>query len=232
MKKQMKIAQPLRLVCLSSRRAEAELYDDVYGGDQLLLGARRTPSRPRRSTWRPTEKKFNVPPGDYGALRVQRRSWRSRAACELAKSTDSEAVADALRKNPIYDHYKGKQWWRTCDNKSFQDLWILQGPGAGEGQGRLGLRGRRGEDPGQRGAGPHLQGEGARLARARRLSHAPSPGLHRPGAGDDLRPAGHRPVADLRADDGGELRPRRPLHAGGVLRRVPARATPRASGWR
>jgi hypothetical protein len=45
---------------------------------------------------------------------------------ELAKSTDSDAVANALRKNPVYDHYKGKQWWRACDDKSFQDLWIMK----------------------------------------------------------------------------------------------------------
>jgi len=45
----------------------------------------------------------------------------------LAKSTNSEAVAKALRANPSYDHYKGKQFWRACDNKSFQDLWILKG---------------------------------------------------------------------------------------------------------
>ena len=48
------------------------------------------------------------------------------------------------------------------------------------------------------------------------------PGLHRPGAGDDLRPARHRPVADLRAHDGGELLPRRALHAGRVLRLLPS----------
>jgi branched-chain amino acid transport system substrate-binding protein len=46
---------------------------------------------------------------------------------ELAKSTDSEAVARALRANPAYDHYKGKQWWRACDNKAFQDMWIIKG---------------------------------------------------------------------------------------------------------
>ena len=27
----------------------------------------------------------------------------------------------------MYDHYKGKQWWRGCDNKAFQDLWIVRG---------------------------------------------------------------------------------------------------------
>jgi branched-chain amino acid transport system substrate-binding protein len=70
-------------------------------------------------------KKFNRPPDSYsgygysGIMEVAR-------GVELAKSTDSNAVANALRKNKDYDHYKGKQWWRACDNKSFQDLWITK----------------------------------------------------------------------------------------------------------
>jgi len=36
-------------------------------------------------------------------------------------------VAAALIANPAYNHYKGKQWWRACDRKSFQDLWIVKG---------------------------------------------------------------------------------------------------------
>ena len=27
----------------------------------------------------------------------------------------------------MYDHYKGKEWWRPCDNKSMQDMWIVKG---------------------------------------------------------------------------------------------------------
>ena len=46
---------------------------------------------------------------------------------ELAKSTNSDAVATALINNPTYDHYKGKEWWRKCDRKAFQDLWMLKG---------------------------------------------------------------------------------------------------------
>jgi len=71
-------------------------------------------------------KKFNMPPDGYagygysGIMEVAR-------GVELAKSTESEAVAKALRANPNYDHYKGKQYWRGCDNKSFQDMWILKG---------------------------------------------------------------------------------------------------------
>jgi len=45
----------------------------------------------------------------------------------------------ALRKNPVYDHFKGKQWWRACDNKSFQDMWIGRGRGPGQTKGEWGL---------------------------------------------------------------------------------------------
>jgi branched-chain amino acid transport system substrate-binding protein len=79
-----------------------------------------------------------MPAGDYscysysGIMEVARGS-------ELAKSTDASAVADALRKSPAYDHYKGKQWWRACDNKSFQDLWIVKGRAPGKTRGEWGL---------------------------------------------------------------------------------------------
>jgi len=79
-----------------------------------------------------------MPPGDYscyaysGCLEVAR-------GAELAKSTDADKVADALRKNPVYDHYKGKQWWRACDNKSFQDLWILKARSPQQVKGEWGL---------------------------------------------------------------------------------------------
>ena len=48
-------------------------------------------------------------------------------------------VAEALRKNATYNHVKGKQWWRTCDNKSFQDMWILKGRAPGKTKGDWGL---------------------------------------------------------------------------------------------
>ena len=58
---------------------------------------------------------------------------------ELAKTTDADKVADALRKSPVYNHFKGKQWWRTCDNKSIQDMWIVKGRGPGKTRGDWGL---------------------------------------------------------------------------------------------
>jgi branched-chain amino acid transport system substrate-binding protein len=71
-------------------------------------------------------KKFNMPPGDYGAYSYSGVLEVARGV-ELAKSTDSEAVANALRKSPVYDHFKGKEWWRACDNKAMQDMWIVKG---------------------------------------------------------------------------------------------------------
>ena len=96
-----------------------------------------------------------MPPGDYSAYCVQRLLEVARGA-ELAKSTDAEKVADALRKNPTYDHYKGKQWWRACDNKSFQDMWIVKGRGPGKTKGDWGLLERRAR---QRRDRPHLRRE-------------------------------------------------------------------------
>jgi len=83
-------------------------------------------------------KKFNMPPGDYGAYSYSGVLEVARGV-ELAKSTDSEAVANALRKSPVYDHFKGKQWWRVCDNKAMQDMWIVKGRGPRQDQGRVGL---------------------------------------------------------------------------------------------
>jgi len=83
-------------------------------------------------------KQFKMPPDAYsgygynGIMEVAR-------GVELAKSTDSDAVANALRKNREYDHYKGKQWWRACDNKSFQDLWILKARSPQQVKGEWGL---------------------------------------------------------------------------------------------
>jgi ABC-type branched-subunit amino acid transport system substrate-binding protein len=83
-------------------------------------------------------KKFNMPPGDYGAYSYSGVLEVARGV-ELAKSTDSEAVANALRKSPVYDHFKGKEWWRACDNKAMQDMWIVKGRGPGKTKGDWGL---------------------------------------------------------------------------------------------
>jgi branched-chain amino acid transport system substrate-binding protein len=136
MKKQMKIAQPL--VWLPQlKEGGAELYSDVYGGTSFYWELEETNPSAKKyvETYR---KKHNAPPGDYGAYAFSGVMEIARGV-ELAKSTDSEAVANALRKNPTYDHYKGKQWWRTCDNKSFQDLWICRGRDVGKVKGEWGI---------------------------------------------------------------------------------------------
>jgi branched-chain amino acid transport system substrate-binding protein len=135
MKKEMKIAQPLHWISYL-KEGGPELYQDVYGGinwywelqDQIPTAKKFVEA---------SMKKYGMPPGDYGAYSYSAVLELARGT-ELAKSTDSDAVANALRKNPTYDHFKGKQWWRTCDNKSFQDMWIVRGRGPGQTKGDWG----------------------------------------------------------------------------------------------
>ena len=135
MKKEMKIAQPLHWISYL-KEGGPELYQDVYGGinwywelqDQIPTAKKFVEA---------SMKKYGMPPGDYGAYSYSAVLELARGV-ELAKSTDSDAVANALRKNPTYDHFKGKQWWRTCDNKSFQDMWMVRGRGPGQTKGDWG----------------------------------------------------------------------------------------------
>jgi branched-chain amino acid transport system substrate-binding protein len=123
MKKTMKMAQPLLWISYL-KEGGAELYQDVYGAINWYWELQDSIPTAKKFV-EASMKKFNVPPGDYGAYSYSGVLEVARGV-ELAKSTDAEAVANALRKNPTYDHFKGKQWWRTCDNKSFQDLWIVK----------------------------------------------------------------------------------------------------------
>jgi branched-chain amino acid transport system substrate-binding protein len=136
MKKNMRIAQPLHWLP-QLKEGGPDLYADIFGGTSFYWElADSVPSA--KNYVEVYQKKFNAPPGDYGAYAFSGVMEVARG-CTLAKSVDSEAVADALRKNPTYDHYKGKQWWRTCDNKSFQDLWIVKGREPGKVKGEWGL---------------------------------------------------------------------------------------------
>ena len=136
MKGQMKMAQPLHWISYL-KEGGSEIYQDVYGGlnwywelqDQIPSAKKFVDA---------SVKKFGMPPGDYAAYSYSGVLEVARGV-ELAKSTDSDAVANALRKNPTYDHFKGKQWWRACDNKSFQDMWIMRGRGPGQTKGDWGL---------------------------------------------------------------------------------------------
>ncbi len=124
MKKEMKFAKPLHWIP-QAKEGGPELYHDVHGIMNFYWELQDTNASAKRYV-ESYRKKFNAPPGDYGAYAYSAIHEVARG-CELAKSTDSMKVADALRANPEYDHYKGKQWWRKCDDKSFQDCWIFKG---------------------------------------------------------------------------------------------------------
>jgi branched-chain amino acid transport system substrate-binding protein len=136
MKKDMKIAKPLHWISVA-KEGGSEIYDGVYGGTNFYWELQESIPRAKKYV-EASMKKFNLPPGDYGCYAYSGILECARGA-ELAKSTDSEAVAKALRASPVYDHYKGKQWWRTCDDKAFQDMWIVKGRGPGQTKGEWGL---------------------------------------------------------------------------------------------
>ena len=123
MRSQMKIAQPLHWISIA-KQGGPELYDGIYAGINWYWELQESIPEAKKFV-DGFQKKFGIPPGDYSAYSYSGCLEAARGA-ELAKTTDAEKVADALRKNPNYNHFKGKQWWRTCDNKSFQDLWIVK----------------------------------------------------------------------------------------------------------
>src|SRR6266568_800385 len=134
--KTMKLAQPLVWISYL-KEGGPELYQDVYGATNWYWELQDTIPSAKKFV-EASMKKFNMPPGDYGAYSYSGVLEVARGA-ELAKSTDSEAVANALRKSPVYDHFKGKEWWRACDNKAMQDMWIVKGRGPGKTKGDWGL---------------------------------------------------------------------------------------------
>jgi branched-chain amino acid transport system substrate-binding protein len=136
MKKDMKIAQPLHWLA-NAKQAGADVMSDVYGGINFYWELQDSNPSAKRYV-ESFQKKYGTPPQDYGCYSYSAIMEIARGA-ELAKSTDSEAVAKALRANREYDHYKGKQWWRACDNKAFQDMWILKAREPGKTRGEWGL---------------------------------------------------------------------------------------------
>jgi branched-chain amino acid transport system substrate-binding protein len=123
LKKDARIAQPLHFLDYA-KEGGAEAFQDVYGATHFCHELAETLPQAKRYVEAFT-KKFNRPPDSYSGYGYS-GIYEVARGVELAKSTDSDAVANALRKNNVYDHYKGKQWWRACDNKSFQDLWIVK----------------------------------------------------------------------------------------------------------
>jgi branched-chain amino acid transport system substrate-binding protein len=132
----MKIAQPLHWIS-TAKQGGPELYQDIYAGTNFYWELQDTIPEAKRYVTA-FQKKFGIPPGDYGAYAYSAILEVARGS-ELAKTTDADKVADALRKNPTYNHFKGKQWWRACDNKSIQDMWIVKGRGPGKTKGEWGL---------------------------------------------------------------------------------------------
>jgi branched-chain amino acid transport system substrate-binding protein len=131
LKKQTQLVMPLHFV-IFAKAGGADLFADVYGGTSFYWELESTIPQAKKYV-DAFMKKFNAAPDAYsgygysGIMEVVR-------GIELAKSTNSDAVATALINNPTYDHYKGKEWWRKCDRKAFQDLWILKGRSQAKGE--------------------------------------------------------------------------------------------------
>jgi branched-chain amino acid transport system substrate-binding protein len=123
LKKEAKIAQPLHFLYYT-KEGGAEVFQDIYGATHFCHELADSVPEAKRYVEAFT-KKFNQPPDAYSGYGYSGIKEIARGV-ELAKSTNSDEVAGALRKNRDYNHYKGKQYWRACDNKSFQDLWILR----------------------------------------------------------------------------------------------------------
>ena len=160
LKKDAKIAQPLHFLDYA-KEGGAEIFQDIYGATHFCHELAETLPQAKRYVDAYT-KKFNRPPDSYSGYGYNGIKEVARGV-ELAKSTDSEQVANALRKNREYDHYKGKQYWRACDNKSFQDLWILKVRAPQQVKGEWGFFDVVGRIAGQRGARPDLRRKGTRL---------------------------------------------------------------------
>src|SRR5947208_2810361 len=124
MKKEMKIAQPLHWLP-QLKEGGPDLYADIYAG--ISFSWQLEEAIPEAKNYVALyRKKHNEPPGDYSAYAYSAIHEVARGIT-LAKVVNSDAVASALIANPVYNHYKGKQWWRACDHKAFQDLWIVKG---------------------------------------------------------------------------------------------------------
>jgi branched-chain amino acid transport system substrate-binding protein len=123
-KQQAQIVWPLHFLDLA-KTVGLEAFADTYGGTSFYWELQDSIPEAKKYVDAFT-KKFNRPPDSYsgygysGIMEVVR-------GVELAKSTNSDAVATALLNSPRYAHYKTQQWWRKCDRKGFQDLWIVKG---------------------------------------------------------------------------------------------------------
>src|SRR5215813_226910 len=136
MKKTTPTVQPL-LWLPQLKEGGPDIYEGIYGGTNFYWELADTIPQAKRYN-DAHQKRFGMPAGDYGAYAYSGVMEVARGI-ELTKSTDAKVVADALRASREYDHYKGKQWWRACDGKSFQDMWMLKGRAPGKTKGEWGI---------------------------------------------------------------------------------------------
>jgi branched-chain amino acid transport system substrate-binding protein len=69
--------------------------------------------------------RFKRPPSGYAGYAYSATKellW----AIEKAGAIDPQKIRTLLE-GRVYDHYKGKQWWRKCDHQAFQDWYIVKG---------------------------------------------------------------------------------------------------------
>lgn len=123
LKSRMKIVCPTLLY--TSRIAGGdETFEGVAGSSPFYWGIEETV--PSAKTF---NAKFNAAyegryPSDYGAMGYSGIS-QILAAVKAAQSTETQAVAEALRQLN-YDYYKGSQYYRACDQQSVQSVFVLE----------------------------------------------------------------------------------------------------------
>jgi branched-chain amino acid transport system substrate-binding protein len=135
LKKEARILVPLHFLFLA-KEGGGDLFGDIYGGTNFYWELADTIPEAKRFVDAGL-KRFNVPPDSYAGYGYAGVKEVARGVT-LASSTDSTAVANALRANREYNHYKGRQWWRACDNKAFQDMWVVKGRPASKVKGEWG----------------------------------------------------------------------------------------------
>jgi branched-chain amino acid transport system substrate-binding protein len=135
LKDKTRILVPLHFL-FYAKEGGGDLFGDIYGGTNFYWELADTNPDAKRYV-DAFQKRFNVPPDSYSGYGYSGIKEVARGVT-LAKSTDSKAVAEALRANREYNHYKGKQWWRACDNKAFQDMWVIKGRPAAKVKGEWG----------------------------------------------------------------------------------------------
>jgi len=123
MKKAMKFVTPI-LTYTARVAGGAGVYEGVVGGTQYYWELQDNT---------PSAKAFNAAfqaanggryPSDYGAMAYSAVKSLL-AAVRTAGGTETDKVAQALRSAP-YDSYKGRQFYRACDQQSVQSVLLVE----------------------------------------------------------------------------------------------------------